>query len=78
MKRQKVIMLEEEPPGQKVSNMGKIEGERRRGPQRMRLLDSIADSVNMSLSKLQGIVEDRGSWCAIAHGVAKTWTQFSD
>ena len=44
----------------------------------MRWLDNITDSVNMSLSKLQEILEDRGAWRAVAHGVAKSWTQFSD
>jgi len=53
--------------------LGKIEGKRRRGHQRMRCLDSIIDSVDMSLRKLQGIVENR-VWLAVVHGVAKSWT----
>ena len=50
----------------------KIEGKRRRGQQRMRLLDNITESTHMNLSKLQQIVEDRGAWCAAVHGVAKS------
>ena len=57
---------------------GKIEGKRRRGQQRMRWLDSHIDSMDMSLSKLQEIVEDRGAWRAAVHGVTKSWTQQSD
>ena len=56
----------------------KMEGKRRRGQQRMRGLDSITDSVDMNLSKLQEIVEDRGAWHAAVHGVPKRWGQLSE
>ena len=59
---------------EKTLNLGKIEGRRRRGRQRMRRLDGITDSVDMSLSKLQEIVGDRGTWHAIVPGVTKSWT----
>jgi len=62
----------------KTLMLGKIEGNRRRGWQRMRWLDSITDSVDMNLSKLQETVEDRGVWHATVHGVAKSQTQLSN
>ena len=63
---------------EKTRMLGKIEGGRRRGRQRMRWLDGITDSMAMSLSKLQKIVKGREAWHATVHGVAKNWAQFSN
>ena len=59
---------------EKTLMLGKTEGKRRKGWQRKRWLDSITDSMDMNLTKFRETLKDRGAWCAVVHGVSKSWT----
>ena len=71
-------LMRREASLEKTLMLGKSEGKRRRGRQRTRWLDSVLEATNMNLTQFREAVEDRRAWCALVHGVTKSWTRLND